>query len=382
MADTFKISMIGPSRVGKTTLLTAVLSETERLLGSTPVNVALGEQTEVRVQRHRRDLARAVAAGEFDAASLGGTEDMFLYEVALESSGDATMRVPFSILDYPGRWLDPIYRSMRPEVSANWPQCETHIRESLMLLVPVDAAVLMEAVTSRHKGAVADLLGFADVQAVTRRWAKARNLEEHRDEPAVLVIAPIKCERYFDDNGGTGRSGHDLRTKVRAAYEPLLDIIRQESRDRITRVVYAPIDTYGCVELMEAEWFEVDDGDGLPGLDFRGHYRFRGTTLRPKAADTVMKEMCNCIVAGQRQAERVRLGQEVAHYQDLLQRKAEDKGFWGALDYYLGGEALTNRRERAGTRIEIEAAKRRRQQLEDALAQLGGLNTDPRVEQW
>jgi hypothetical protein len=243
MADTFKISMIGPARVGKTTLLTAVLSETEKLLGSTPVDVVLGEQTEVRVQRHRRDLARAVAAGEFDAASLGGTEDMFLYEVALEASGDASMRVPFSILDYPGRWIDPKYRSERSEVSAKWPQCENHIRESLMLLVPVDAAVLMQAVTPRQKGAVADLLGFADVQAVTRRWAKARNLEEHREEPAVLVIAPIKCERYFDDNGGVGRVTHELRTKVRTGYEPLLEILRQESRDRITRVIYAPIDT-------------------------------------------------------------------------------------------------------------------------------------------
>jgi hypothetical protein len=75
---------------------------------------------------------------------------------------------------------------------------------------------------------------------------------------------------------------------------------------------------------MDAEWFDVNDGDDLPRLEFRGHYRFRGTTLQPKAAGTVMREMCNCIIAGQRQAERVRLEQEEAQYQALLQRKAEE----------------------------------------------------------
>ncbi|MFD3524959.1 hypothetical protein [Streptomyces sp. NPDC058653] len=386
MTLSFKTSMVGPSRVGKTTLITAILAETETMLAGSGIALVMNEATEMRIRKNRKDLRRAVEAREFDAGSLGGNQSMFRYEVELRAAGDTETDpgIPFSILDYPGGWLDPAVRMSSAEAQRDWPACEEHITESLMLLLPVEAAVLMEAVTPAQRRAVADLLGFEDVEAMARKWARARNLPEHRDEPAVVVIAPLKCEKYFDDNGGTGRDAVRLRTLVEAKYQSVIDIIREETTDRAVRVVYAPIDTYGCVDLMEGEWIERQDEYGSPTLDFRGHYRFREIppVVRPKAAGSVMRELCQCVVSGRRTAEQRRAAEAQGSYQAALERRTEQKGFWGALDYYLNGEALANRAARLRSRRTLAEARERQEELNTMLSRLAGQPVDDRVDEW
>ncbi|MEU0244210.1 hypothetical protein ABZ192_07730 [Streptomyces sp. NPDC006235] len=384
MTPSFKASMVGPSRVGKTTLITAILAETETMLSGSEISLILDEQTEMKVRRNRKDLRRAIEAREFDAASLGGSQDIQLYEVGLRAAGDSLPGIPFSILDYPGTWLDPAERSSRPKAKESWPDCEAHITESLMLLVPVEAAVLMEAVTPAQRRAVADLLGFEDVEAMARKWARARNLPAHRDEPAVLVIAPLKCEKYFDDNGGKGRDAARLRQLVREKYRPMLDIVQEESKHRTIRVIYAPVDTYGCVDLMEGQWIEKTGAEGEATLDFQGHYRFREIPpkVKVKAAGTVIQELCRCVISGQDRAERQRAVLARSTYDTALARKAERKGFWGAVDFYLSGEARANRMTRLDSRRTLTQAELHREQLAGALRRIAATPADPRVEVW
>ncbi|MEV6025620.1 hypothetical protein [Streptomyces sp. NPDC052036] len=383
MTLSFKASMVGPSRVGKTTMLTAVLAETESMLAGSGVSLVLDEATELRVRKNRKELRRAIESREFDAASLGGSQAKALYQVSLQAFGDSRPGIPFSILDYPGGWLDPAVRVRVPQAKESWAECERHITESLMLLVPVEAAVLMEAVTPAQRRAVADLLGLEDVEALARKWARARNRPEHRDEPAVLVLAPLKCEKYFDDNGGKGREAGRLRQLVREKYRTIVGAVHEEAKDRNVRVVYAPIDTYGCVDLMEAEWVEVDD-DGDRTLDFRGHYRFREIPpeVRPKAAATVMRELCSCVVYGQDAAEQRRADAARGVFEAALGRKLETKGFWGALDYYLFGEALANRNTRLSSQQVIDDAARHQEELTAVLKRMAQQPADERVEEW
>ncbi|WP_033824578.1 hypothetical protein [Kitasatospora sp. MBT63] len=384
MTLSFKASMVGPSRVGKTTLITAILAETETMLAGSGISLAMGEETELRVRRNRRNLRRAVEGREFEASSLGGTQSMALYDVSLQAVGDSSVQIPFSILDYPGGWLDPDTRPQSTAAKESWAACEAHITESLMLLVPVEAAVLMEAVTPAQRRAAVDLLGFEDVQAMARKWAQARNQPEHREEPAVLVLAPLKCEKYFDDNGGQGRESARLRELVREKYRETVAVVNAEAKNRAIRVVYAPIDTYGCVDLIEGEWIQTVDVYGDPALDFRGHYRFREIppVVRPKAAGTVMQELCRCVVAGQDVEERRRAAAAVAVYQQALERKVEPKGFWGAVDYYVSGEALANRNTRLDSRQTIVATAQRQQQLKAVLERIAKEPADQRVEEW
>lgn len=383
MTPSFRVAVTGPSRVGKTTLLTAVLSETHTLLEGTPVSVAMDEPTRKRVRAQERDLRRAIEVGEFDAAALGGTQTVSRYHVALRAEGDESIEIPFELLDYPGQWLDPDVRDEVPQAKEAWPGYLEHVRNSIMLLVPIDAAVLMEAVLPRQKAAVGELLALLDVEEVGRTWAKGRGLEDTWDEPAVVVLAPLKCEKYFGDNGGIGHDEARLREKVRERYRRLLEIVVAETRGRPdpVRVVYAPIDTYGCVELREARWHNTS-AHGLP--DFQATYRFRGQPPRisVRAAGTVMQELSRAVLAGQQAAELARQRVTQGTYDRGVARKAERKGFWGTIGYHLSGEAETVNERIQVSASELARISLRRGQLTDATKKLVAADYDPRVEVW
>jgi hypothetical protein len=381
MSEPFMVAVAGPARVGKTTLLTAILSDTEKMLEGKPVSIVPEEKTASRIRQQRIELRRAIEAEVFDAAALGGTQNMSIYEVKLEVGGDFDLEVPFRVLDYPGRWLNPDERMRSVDAQQHWPQCEDHIKNSIMLLLPIDAAVLMEAVTPSQKSAVTDLLGLVDVEAIARRWAKARS--QRPEEPAVVVVAPLKCEKYFRDNGGNGREETRLKAQVTKTYEDVLKAIRGEMSQREVRVVYAPIDTYGCVQLMEAEWPDLGP-DGPGHLEFIGRYRFRGRSpqISVKAAGTVMQELCRCIVSGRENQAADHIKAHQRSYDGLITRKLENKGFWGALGYYLGGEAFSNRSDRKRDIQEIAEGRRLQAQLEEAVRHIEKSPRDERVEVW
>ena len=99
MTPSFRVAVVGPSRVGKTTLLTAILSDTRDLLAGTPVTVEMDERTSVRVKRQQKELQQALDRGEFDAAALGGTQEINQYHVTLTGEGDDSAEIPFDLLD-------------------------------------------------------------------------------------------------------------------------------------------------------------------------------------------------------------------------------------------------------------------------------------------
>lgn len=377
MSEPFRVAVAGPSRVGKTTLVTAILEDTRMLLGGTPVSVEAAETTETLIRDNQMQLRRALAKDVFDAASLGGSQDVTRYDLLLQADSNLGIEVPFTILDYPGRWLNPGNRTEK--IKQDWVLCEDHVKHSIMLLLPIDAAVLMEATSESERAAVQDLLAIRDVEQVTEKWAKARNSQPN--EPAVVVLAPLKCEKYFDDNGGDGRQAALLSEAVVTTYEPVLATIRRETPKRHVRVIYAPIDTYGCVELMEAEW--VDTPEDPSALTFKGHYRWRRPRkLSVKAAGTVIQELCKCIVDGEKGRTAEHMSAQRDAYNRLVERREEDKGFFGALKFRLGGEARRNKLGLKLTAKEIGDSRRLLGQLEDALVKLAETPADPRVQEW
>jgi hypothetical protein len=375
-SEPFRVAVAGPSRVGKTTLVTAILEDTKTLLGGTPVSVVAAEKTASLVRENRMQLRRAIALDRFDAGSLSGSQALSQYDLLLQADSNLAIEVPFTILDYPGGWLDPANRDTE-QVNRDWIRCEEHVKRSIMLLVPIDAAVLMEATTPAQKAAAEDLLGIVDVEQIAEFWAKGR--QQNSREPAVVVLAPLKCEKYFDDNGGTGKEAGRLRQLVAKTYESVLETIRRETPRRSVRVIYAPIDTYGCVELMEAEWTSTP-----AGLMFKGHYRWRSRppVVKVKAAATIMQELCKCIVDGQKN----RADEDAAHLTDEIarrvQRQQESKGFWGAMRFRLSGEARRNRMGIALSARELSDTRRLLGQLDDALEKLATMPPDARVQEW
>ena len=90
--------------------------------------------------------------------------------------------------------------------------------------------------------------------AVESLAAELAAIERHRRpaEPALLAFCPVKCESYFSDNGGRVSKSEELLRNFREVYARVIEAVRAEALK--ADVLYAPVDTIGCVEVIDAEW--------------------------------------------------------------------------------------------------------------------------------
>jgi hypothetical protein len=382
---TIKVATIGPSGVGKTSLITAIIDDAQRLLAGKPVSMVAIDETEALVHQSRDEARTALRWGEFKAG-IEGSQDLRKYHIALRAGMGRSVEIPFDVLDYPGWWMSAEGEE-RQRIDDQWQSCLEHIAESVLLLLPIDATVVMEARTEEQHRAAAHLLELSAVEGLAREWVKYRI--KTPDEPAMLILAPLKCETYFRD-GSWSAPAVQLEKRVREEYQSLLRAVREELAALGTegprpsfRIIYAPIDTYGCVELVEAEWTPSKPRPGRAALQLKGHYRVIPPGIpQVRAAGVIVQELCKCIVAVQNESEAGLQRRELASLWRLEQRHAERKGFWGTIKYHLGEEAEQNRAGRIGSQQRISSSADRQQEMRAAIDHLAELKDDDRVRTW
>jgi hypothetical protein len=374
----YRIGMVGPSRVGKTSLITALLHDGQRLLEGTPISMkAIGTATQKRLSQHRRELDGSLLAGEFDAGALGGSQDQFTFHLLLDT-GVPDTGIELQLLDYPGGWLDPHTRPAG--VEAQWEECERFLEQCSVLIVPVDAAVLMEATTASHLRNVPTILGTPQVTDVVRSWLKRRN--ERPDEPALLMLCPVKCESYFDDNGGRRDLSATLLQWVRRVYRQVIELVPNEAPDvRNIRTVYAPVDTIGCVEILRADWLAEPDEPGA--LTFVAHYGVRPPGERSvKGTEDIMIALCRQLVSGRAKVEEREAGLR-REQADAAQTFADrDEGFFRNIWFLISGERRLRADAARTSREEAIQAADRARALRGIVESLARRAHSDRVTQW
>ncbi len=287
----YKIGIIGPTRVGKTSMITALLEQGQQLLAGTAVSIEGVGKTKARIHRYLNELQGSLIAGEFNPGAMSGTQEPSKIELEM-SVGKS--KLTWAILDYPGGWIDG---DTRPQERENdWKQCQEWIKESIALLVPIDAAVVMESTTKKELQNASITLQIAQAETVARHWAKGRITN---NEPGLLILVPVKCETYFSDNGGRKDKSAELFDRIQEFYQGLLTVVRQEI-DRAPNkpkpeisIQYHPIDTIGCVEIKRTEWTQRDKN-----LLFEAEYLVRRPRQRcPRGADGLLISICRHIVS-------------------------------------------------------------------------------------
>lgn len=330
---TFKIGIIGPSRVGKTSLLTSVLEASQKLLEGKPVSMKLGDApTRNRIQRYREERNGFLFAGEFNPGGLGGTQEKFIFQLNLESGA---AKISLEFMDYPGGWIDPLTRT--DENEKRWhEECVPWLEQSHVLLIPVDAAVIMEAKANRHKQNVPRLLKLVEVEDITREWAKNR-VHNADNEHATIMFLPVKCESYFADNYGLVDKSEQLYTNVQYYYHKAIEAARGEfqKKSNLLSILYSPIDTYGCVEIIDVHWEEREAAN----LDFEAIYRLRDPkTISPKGADSILVTLCKLFleISEDRQKEITNTAQNKAN--STKEWAERDEGFFRNLGLWASGK--------------------------------------------
>jgi hypothetical protein len=352
----FKIGLLGPSRVGKTSLVTALLAQTHKLLEGTSVAMhTVGRATEQKLVRNRADLEGDIFAGEFSSGKLESTKEPFIFKLGLDP-GVPDSQINIDLLDFPGGWLDPDERP--DQYSDDWEKCRAFITQSTILLIPVDAALLMEATDAGQRRAVSRLLTIVAVQEVARDWAKERN--QRPAEPGLVAFCPVKCESYFNDNGGRTTKAKELSERFHKYYADVIDTVRNEAPG--VTMLYAPVDTIGCVDLIDAEW----PLDAHGNASFKASYRIREPRkISRVGADDVMRAVCRQLVEGRR-ALSAEQGEELSYRAAQARQYAErDEGFFRNVWIWLNGER--------GIREQNASARGR--EAADAVARVAALDT-------
>ncbi|QCE32790.1 hypothetical protein FAI41_03870 [Acetobacteraceae bacterium] len=253
MSDTnleFKIAMLAPSRIGKTSLVTALLQDTKKLLEDTPLSLEpKNAKTRVRINQHMNQLRGSLREGEFDTGAMSGTEAPYYFNLSLGSAIDEAHKLDLTLLDFPGGWVSRgVLLSGETQEQI---QSAEFIKDASVLLLVVDASLVMEAGRAKEKSAIDSILDLYATGEILEAWSKAK--KKRPDHPSLVLICPVKCESYFDDNGGTRDKREELFNRTLNLYKDVIETVYKEGPEN-TEILYMPVDTIGCVEFLSARW--------------------------------------------------------------------------------------------------------------------------------
>ena len=256
----FKIGMIAPSRAGKTTLLNAIYHETSNMLIGKGISMKPSDKpTQTTINEVLTTIENNLASNVWEAPTVGGTGEVHWYKFAITiGTGSSMQKARVSILDYPGGYLG--MEDFDAEIAAYLNQCS-------VMLVPVSSDYLMlwkntlgkTDKISREKNKLASqALQKKDVSDAIKEWQSFR---KDATDDSVLIFVPVKCEIYFNDNGGHYDESKALLDTVEEYYR--LDELAKEPK---IHVEIRAVDTYGIVEQKDEDMDLYTDDEGKKHL--------------------------------------------------------------------------------------------------------------------
>lgn len=338
----FKIGIVAPSRIGKTSLVTAILSDAQNLLAGAPLVIKPNDlKTNARINQHKSELRGSLRAGEFDTGAMGGTQEPFTFSLLLQHTNKNDKNgIILDLMDYPGGWMS----GFGVDDEAEKLKCAQFIHESAVLFVVVDASLIMEAASLSQKSAIDGILCVPATENIVREWAK--NRAKNPDEPALLLICPVKCESYFNDNGGSKDRAEELYKKVvDDVYRELLPIIDSECVKQ-AEISYMPVDTLGCVEFVRAKWTKDPTAEG--GYKVDPHFKVRSNAKESvKGADDVLIAIAKQLVSANTRRKKKEAEAMKNQADNAARQAAEDKAWYQKLAEIFGYETDAEEAARA-----------------------------------
>jgi hypothetical protein len=222
--------------------------------------------------------------------------------------------------------------------------------------------LLMEAHSEEQRAAVRGQLTIAEVDETAKKWAVER--QRRSVEPALAIFCPVKCKAYFSDNGGRNDSSNELKARFLDLYQGTIKGIRDNAPN--ASILYAPVDTLGCVELLSAKWGgSPETGDLVLATD----YRIRGDDpkiSRLGAAD-VMRALCRHLTQAKQALSEALIEDLESQARTVMLDAVRKEGFFRNLWHVISGERAQQRRAAAGYARQANEERQRVVALSDVL---------------
>lgn len=225
------VVMLGPRGVGKTSLLASLYDQFPSVVGDSGLELTLKhKETRSRLQEYREELKRFAAGGPARDPGIAGSNVLRQYLIGVGTRGAGNPQMTLRFTDLPGEVLDRHDDPMRAQLDAVLPGAG-------VIFVAIDSPVLME-----RDGLLNTEINKPDHVSEFVRDAIATG------GPKLVLLVPLKCERY----AGRAEDRARLSAAVRTAYRPLIDGIRNASGAQ-TGVVLTMVETVGSMVFSRFE---------------------------------------------------------------------------------------------------------------------------------
>jgi hypothetical protein len=232
--ERLQMTMFGPSGVGKTSLLASVYDQFKHTVIGTNLDIVPELDEATQLNGHVQALKRLFAKNDLlvdDSVGIRSTAAPRAYRFALGVKGRRPA-VNLLLYDIPGGWLS---ERARPGEVAN---ARRALAESNAVMIPVDTPALMSREGRWHDA----------INQPGQVHVMFQNAYTGLTSPRLVVLAPMRCERYLDDGADAERAG-DLLSAVKDGYKRLLDFLGSEALRDLVVVAVAPVQTLGGIQL-------------------------------------------------------------------------------------------------------------------------------------
>jgi Double-GTPase 2 len=243
----YKITMLGPSGVGKTSLLTAIYEKFEQIAGQIEITIDPESDTLKQIQHCLTQLKSLTKTNNDIVIKKGvgvrGSTDPFSFYFNMGVRGrKPSLRLHFQ--DYPGGWIQ---NRATPE---QMDEVVKFLVESVAILIPIDATAIMERNGKYHEL----------VNLPTTVTALIKKSYQDLTSPRLIILAPVKCEKYMKDQESTQK----LLVEIQDQYQQLIQFFNASTLRSNIAVVVTPIQTVGNVIFLKLK----EDEYGEPNFCF------------------------------------------------------------------------------------------------------------------
>lgn len=233
-----KVTMLGTTGVGKTSLLTAMYEQFASNIGKTELQLTPDDESSAILQERLIELKSLT--NDFEAkggvqATAGEPTDIRSFIFGLGIKGrQPSLKLNFR--DYPGGF----------HLSKATPERKQFVKDLLQdcvaVLIAIDAPALME-----DRGKWHDQINRP--QQITDLF---RTAYQDLDSPRLVIFAPVRCEKYMQ----TDKSSLELVQRIKEEYQGLLDLFNSQALKTNIVAVITPVQTVGSVVFSRIEMKE------------------------------------------------------------------------------------------------------------------------------
>jgi hypothetical protein len=231
------VTMLGPSGVGKTSLLAAMYDQFDNV--SQDLQLLADEESKPDLDLHLQNLKSLVNSSSIKVSGyVESTDEAPSYKLEFGQTGTAPA-LEINFQDYRGGWIN---KADKIE------QVKEFIRDSVAVLIPINTPALMEKEGEYHDS----------LNQPTELNNLFKKIYKDLDSPRLVILAPVKCEKYMNNPP-------ELFRKVREGYQKMLNQFASEKLLPKVAVVITPVQTVGSVVFSRVE----KDEDNQPIFYFR-----------------------------------------------------------------------------------------------------------------